>query len=82
MIRMKHQQPSLWETFFAEEVADLCEPWMRAVDELLEDDELVGGVYDAQGMAPALVVSSGVIEAGCKTVIGSRLKRPALGCAT
>lgn len=49
MIRMKHQQPSLWETFFAEEVADLCEPWMRAVDELLEDDELVGGVYDAQG---------------------------------
>src|SRR5215467_3663718 len=53
MIRMKHQQPSLWETFFAEEVADLCEPWMRAVDELLEDDELVGGVYDAQGQRHA-----------------------------
>ena len=46
---MKYQQPSLWETFFPEEVADLCEPWMREVDELLEDDELVGGVYDAQG---------------------------------
>ena len=53
MIRMKHYQPSLWETFFAEEVADLCEPWMRAVDELLEDDELVGGVYDAQGQRHA-----------------------------
>jgi hypothetical protein len=53
MIRMKHQQPSLWETFFADEVADLCEPWMRAVDELLEDDELVGKVYDAQGQRRA-----------------------------
>ena len=49
MIRMRHQQPSLWETFFAEEVAELWEPWMRAVDELLEDDELLSTVYDAQG---------------------------------
>src|SRR5262249_46357144 len=53
MIRMKHQQPSLWETCFAEEVADLSEPWMRAVDELLEDDELVSGIYDAQGQRHA-----------------------------
>lgn len=49
MIRLRHQQPSLWETFFAEEVAELWEPWMRAVDELLEDDELLDAVYDAQG---------------------------------
>jgi IS5 family transposase len=49
MIRMRHEQPSLWEALFAEEVADLCEPWMRAVDELLEDDELLDAVYDAQG---------------------------------
>ena len=49
MIRIRHQQPSLWETFFAEEVAELWEPWMRAVDELLEDDELLSAVYDAQG---------------------------------
>ncbi len=49
MIRIRHQQPSLWETFFAEEVAELWEPWMRAVDELLEDDELLDAVYDAQG---------------------------------
>ena len=49
MIQMRHQQPSLWETFFAEEVADLWEPWMRVVDELLEDDELLDAVYDAQG---------------------------------
>jgi transposase, IS5 family len=50
MIRMRHQQPSLWETFFAEEVAELWEPWMRIVDELLEDDGLLEIVFEAQGM--------------------------------
>lgn len=46
---MRHQQPSLWETFFAEEVAELWEPWMQVVDELLEDDALLDVVYTAQG---------------------------------
>jgi len=46
---MRHQQPSLWETFFAEEVAELWEPWMRAGDEVLEDDELLVAVFAAQG---------------------------------
>jgi hypothetical protein len=45
VIRLRHQQPSLWEGLFAEEVADLWEPWMRAVDELLEDEELLDTVY-------------------------------------
>ena len=49
MIHMRHEQPSLWKTFFVEEVAELWEPWMRAVDELLEDDELLGAVFEAQG---------------------------------
>jgi IS5 family transposase len=49
MIRLRHNQPSLWETFFAEEVAALWEPWMGAVDELLTDDALLETVYDAQG---------------------------------
>jgi IS5 family transposase len=49
MIRMRHQQPSLWETFFAEEVAELWEPWMQVVDDLLKDDELLSIVYEAQG---------------------------------
>jgi hypothetical protein len=48
MIRLRHQQPSLWETFFAQEVDELWEPWMRVADELLEDDELLDSVYDAQ----------------------------------
>lgn len=49
MIQLRHQQPSLWEGLFAEEVAQLWEPWMRVVDELLEDDELLDAVYQAQG---------------------------------
>src|SRR4029077_2849890 len=49
MIRVRHQQPSLWEGLFAEEVAELWEQWMRVVDELLEDDALVDAVYEAQG---------------------------------
>src|SRR6201997_3991733 len=49
MIRLRHQQPNLWETFFGEEVGDLWEPWVRAVDELLEDDTILDTVYQAQG---------------------------------
>src|SRR5712692_1365822 len=49
MICIRHQQPTLWENFFAEEVAALWEPWMRVVDELLEDEALLDIVYDAQG---------------------------------
>jgi IS5 family transposase len=39
----------VWEGLFAEEVAELWEPWMQVVDELLEDEELVDAVYEAQG---------------------------------
>jgi len=49
VIQLRHQQRSLWEGLFAEEVAELWEPWMRVVDELLEDEALVDAVYEAQG---------------------------------
>jgi IS5 family transposase len=49
VIKLRHQQPSVWEGLFAEEVAELWEPWMQVVDELLEDEELVDAVYEAQG---------------------------------
>ena len=39
----------MWEGLFAEEVAELWEPWMRVVDELLEDEKLLDAVYEAQG---------------------------------
>ena len=48
MIRLRHQQPNLWEGLFAKEVAELWEPWMEVVDELLEDEQLLDTVYEAQ----------------------------------
>ena len=49
MIQLRHQERSLWEGLFAEEVAELWEPWMCVVDELLEDEKLLDTVYEAQG---------------------------------
>ena len=49
MIKLRHQQPTVWEGLFAEEVAELWEPWMRIVDELLADEALLDTVYEAQG---------------------------------
>lgn len=49
MIKLRHAQPTVWEGLFAEEVAELWEPWMQVVDELLEDEELLDAVYRAQG---------------------------------
>lgn len=49
MRRLRHAQPSLWEGFLAEEVAELWEPWMREVDAILDDDELLSAVFEAQG---------------------------------
>src|SRR5882757_1816271 len=49
MIRTCYEQLTLWTGFLREEVDDLWEPWMRAADELLDDDDLVGQVFEAQG---------------------------------
>jgi len=49
VIKLRHQQPSLWHSGLAKDIEDLWEPWMREVDQLLEDAALVESVYDAQG---------------------------------
>jgi transposase, IS5 family len=49
MIRTHHQQPTLWTGFLKEEVSDLWEPWMRSADPVLDDDELITRVFEAQG---------------------------------
>src|ERR1700677_736143 len=49
MIKLRHQQPSLWHRGLAEDIEGLWEPWMRLVDELLEDEQLLNTVYEAQG---------------------------------
>jgi IS5 family transposase len=48
MIRTCHHQPSLWSGVLAEEVDDLWEPWMRTADRLLEDEQLIQRVFEAQ----------------------------------
>src|SRR5712671_156667 len=45
----RDQQPSLWHSGLAKDIEDLWEPWMKEVDQLLEDAALVESVYDAQG---------------------------------
>ena len=49
MIQLRHQQPSLWHRGLEKDIEGLWEPWMRLVDELLEDEQLLDTVYEAQG---------------------------------
>lgn len=49
MIQLRHTQRSLWGGFWAEEVSELWEPWMRQADSILDDETLVDAVYEAQG---------------------------------
>jgi IS5 family transposase len=49
MTRRKQPQQTLWEGIVAEDVKSLWEPWMVEADKLLDDEELIDRVYDAQG---------------------------------
>jgi IS5 family transposase len=49
MTRRKQGQRVLWEGMIDEDVRALWEPWMVQADRLLEDDELIERVYEAQG---------------------------------
>jgi IS5 family transposase len=48
MIDLRQEQRQLWEGFFAAE-ASLWEPWMKQIDPLLEDEELLDLVHAALG---------------------------------
>jgi len=49
VIKLRHEQPSLWTGVFKEDLDSLWEPWMRVADRVLEDEVLVDQVYEAQG---------------------------------
>src|SRR5258708_12822600 len=49
MIKLRHQQPSLWHPGLTKDIGDLWGPWMRRVDRLLEDEQLLDTIYEAQG---------------------------------
>jgi len=48
MTKRKQAQRSLWEGLLAEDVRELWEPWMVEADRLLEDEEMVDSIYEAQ----------------------------------
>jgi IS5 family transposase len=48
MTRRKQPQQTLWEGIVAEDVKSLWEPWMMEADKLLDDEELIDRVYEAQ----------------------------------
>jgi transposase, IS5 family len=49
MTRRKRAQQTLWEGVVDEDVRALYEPWMVEADKLLEDEELIESVFQAQG---------------------------------
>ena len=49
MIKLRQQQPSLWHSDLAADIEELWEPWMRLVDDLLEDEQLLDTIYEAHG---------------------------------
>lgn len=49
MIELRHHQRLVWEGWFPEQAAEWWDEWMRRVDQVLDDDELLEAVYQAQG---------------------------------
>jgi transposase, IS5 family len=48
MIQLRRsQQYSFGDGLIAEQTRDLWEPWMRQADQVLEDEQLIGAVYEA-----------------------------------
>ena len=47
--RKAKAQKSLWEGIVEVDVRSLWEPWMMEADKLLEDEELIEAVFEAQG---------------------------------
>ena len=80
MIRTRHHQPSLWTSVLAEEAEELWEPWMRTADRLLDDEQLVDRVLEAQAkrflksrtrgrkQTPAEVVTAGGMRSAVENV--------------
>jgi len=62
MIKLRHEQPSLWHRGLAEDIEGLWEPWMRLVDELLEDEQLVDTNPRGSIVAPAVVEAHPELE--------------------
>jgi transposase, IS5 family len=49
MIELRYHQRTVWEGWFPEEAEGWWEQWMKHADQLLDDEELLEAVYQAQG---------------------------------
>lgn len=49
MVELRHHQRLVWEGWFPEQAEGWWEDWMRQADQVLDDDELLETVYQAQG---------------------------------
>jgi IS5 family transposase len=69
MIRLRHQQPSLWHQGLAKDIEGLWEPWMRLVDGLLEDEQLLDTVYEVQSKRHAQSRQRGRMQTPAEVVL-------------
>src|SRR5437667_10873718 len=69
MSKLCHIQPSLWNRSLAEDIEDLWEPWMRLVDDLLQDEQLLETVYEAQGERQPQSRSRGRMQTPAEVVL-------------
>jgi len=70
VIQLRHRQPSLWHSGLAKDIEDLWEPWMKEVDQLLEDAALVESVYDAQGKRHPNSRTRGRVQTPAEVALG------------
>jgi transposase, IS5 family len=49
MVELRYHQRLVWEGWFPEQAAEWWDEWMRQADQVLDDDELLEAVYQAQG---------------------------------
>jgi IS5 family transposase len=49
MVELRFHQRTMWEGWFPEEASGGWEDWMKQADQVLDDEELLDSVYEAQG---------------------------------
>ena len=67
--RKAKEQRALWEGFIDLDVRALWEPWMIEADRLLEDEELIEAVFEAQGQRHKQSASRGRAQTPAETVL-------------
>jgi transposase, IS5 family len=67
--RKARAQRSLWEGVVDVDVRGLWEPWMAEADRLLEDEELIETVFEAQGQRHPFSATRGRTQTPAETVL-------------